>query len=80
MTRVVGNAVPLEQGQELLLKRHPPMMLLLVLDVCNGPIKRRHAHAESAIFYLPAESSVFGKSVMHPLGGAAFDQLQRLGN
>jgi hypothetical protein len=67
-----------EQSNKLLLKRHLAMVLLLGLDVLDGPVQKRHADSEGAVFDLPAKESVFRERVMHPLGGAAFDELQAL--
>ncbi|MCX6921937.1 MAG: hypothetical protein NT154_01770 [Verrucomicrobia bacterium] len=42
----------LKQSQELLLKRHLPMLILLGLDVLNGLVRQRDADAEGAVFDL----------------------------
>ena len=77
---VVGNTMFLEQSQELLLESHFAMMVLLVSDVLNGFFQQRLTDAESAVLHLPAKQAVFGKGVMHPFGGAAFDKLHCLGD
>ncbi|MDB6020692.1 MAG: hypothetical protein JWQ04_549 [Pedosphaera sp.] len=69
----------LEQRQKLLLKRSGLMMPFLVLDVSDDQIQLRHAHAEAPILFLPRKEAVFGEGFMHPLGGAALDQLHGLG-
>ena len=56
---VVGNAVLLEQSQELLLECHLPMVLLLGLDVLDGLFQLRHADTERPIFRLPSKEPVF---------------------
>ena len=55
-------------------------MLLLVLDVLNDFVQLRCTDTEGAIFHLPAKEPVLGEGFMHPFGGAALDELQRLGN
>src|SRR5437667_8166905 len=77
---VVGNMMFLEQSQELLLERHSAMMVLLGSDVLNGFLQQRQADTEGAVLYLPAKHAVFGKGVMYPFGGAAFDELHCRGD
>ena len=77
---VVCNTVFLEQSQELLLESHFAMMVLLVSDVLNGFFQQRLTDSECAVLHLPAKQAVFGKGVMHPFGGAAFDKLHCLGD
>src|SRR5262245_21097556 len=70
----------LQQRQELLLETDFAMMRFLVLDVLNQLVQLRHAHAEGAVLFLPAKQTVFREGLMHPLRGAALDELERFGN
>ena len=56
------------------------MMFVLPLNVRDGVIHLRNPNTECAISFLPGEFSIPRKSVLHPLGRAALDQLQRLGD
>ena len=69
----------LEQSQELLLEGHCAMMALLRSNILNSLLQQRKADAEGAVLHLPTKHSVFGKGIMHPFAGAAFDELHRLG-
>ena len=55
-----------QQRQEFLLKGHFAVMGGLTLDVGDGLVQQRHAHAESAIFLLPGKPALFGKSFVNP--------------
>jgi hypothetical protein len=58
---LVGNAVLFEQSQELVLERHLPMVLFLGLDVLNGFVQLRQAHAERPYFACQPKSRCSGK-------------------
>ena len=50
------------------------MVLLLPFDLLNGFVQLRDTDTEGAVFHLPSEAPVLRESVMHPFGGAAFDE------
>jgi hypothetical protein len=75
---VIGDTVLFQQRQKLLLKRHLPVVRLLVPDVLDDLFQLRNADTECAILYLPSKEPVLWKSVMHPFRRAALDELQRL--
>ena len=54
-------------------------MRRLAFDISNDAVQLRDAHTEGTILRLPGEESVFREGFMHPLGGAALDQLQSFG-
>src|SRR4030095_15070005 len=70
----------LQEPQELLLKSHSFVMLLLILDVLNDVVQLRHAHTKRAIFFLPGELTMLRKRFMDPFGRTAFDELKCLGD
>jgi len=62
------------------LKRHFPMMWLLVLDVGDDRFELRNADAERTVFFLPCKQSLVGKIFVNPFRGTAFDELHGFGN
>lgn len=65
----------LEEDRDLLLERHLPMMLRLVLDVFHGVIDARDADAERPVALLPLERLMFWERLVNSFRGIAFDQL-----
>ncbi len=70
----------LEHQQELLLEGHLPMMLSLASDVLYRLVQQGDADPKGAVFDLPPKAPVLREGVVYPLGGAAFDQVDCLGN
>lgn len=70
----------LQEGRQFLLKRCFAMMLNLLVDVGYGVIDAGNANGKSGIPFLPFEWDEFGKCLVNPFGGIAFEQLHRLGD
>ena len=70
----------LEQRQEFRLKGHLAIVLLLALDLLNGLVQEGHTNTEGPIFHLPTEELLLRECLMHPFGGATFNELQSFGN
>jgi len=65
----------LQEREEFILKGAASMMLSLRIDISGSLRLLRNSYRERAITLLPRK--ITAACVIHPLGGAAFRQLQR---